>query len=158
SRTDHEVDIAGADLLQHLGLLPQLRAGKLVDRHRPVAHLHEFAIEEVRGDAVAGRVRLVIGETKMPRLIRSRRRPGKDANRDCDGCRAQPPSAHPAFLPLAATCTRRLFSDGIHVRWPCPRPLALRSRANGFWAPAEGQKLSVLTFRGSTIAPRAYLR
>ena len=100
-RADHEVDVAGADLLQHLGLLPQLRAGKLVDRHRTVAHLHELGVEEVRRDAVARRMRLVIGEAEMARAVRPCETARK-TNRDGKGCRAQPPSAHPAFLPLAA--------------------------------------------------------
>ena len=68
-RADHEVDVAGADLLQHLGLLPQLRAGKLVDRHRPVAQLHKLAVEEVRRDPVARRMGLVIGEAIVPRIV-----------------------------------------------------------------------------------------
>src|ERR1700722_15561126 len=108
-RADHEVDVAGADLLQHLWLLPQLRAGKLVDRHRPVAHLYELAIEEVRCDAIAGRMRLVIGETEMARRIRPRRHPRKNAHRHRDDRRAQPPSAHPAFLPCPRYGHRAAF-------------------------------------------------
>jgi hypothetical protein len=59
---DHEVDVAGADFLQHLRLLPQLRAGELVDPHRAMAEFAEFGVEQVRRDAVARGVRLVIGE------------------------------------------------------------------------------------------------
>lgn len=116
-RADHEIDVAGADLLQHLGLLPQLRAGKLVDRHRPVAQLHKLAIEKVRRDAIARRMRLVVGETEVARLIRPRRHADKNAHRDCDKRRAQPPSAHPALLPLAAAWVtlRQLFGVSVAI-------------------------------------------
>jgi hypothetical protein len=122
-RADHEIDVAGADLLQHLGLLPQLRAGKLVDRHRPVAHLHELAIEEIRRDAVAGRMRLVIGEAEMARAVRPRRNLAKNAYRGDDDRRAQLPSAQPAFLPLAAAPlpAGTAFSDEpTGASGPCP--------------------------------------
>src|SRR5258708_3342581 len=65
-RRDDEVDVAGADLLKHLRFLAELRAGKLVDRQRALAELGQLVHEDVAGDAVAGRVRLVVAEAEMP--------------------------------------------------------------------------------------------
>ena len=59
---DDEVDVAGADLLQHHRLLAELRAGELIDAHRAFAQFHELGIEHVGGDAVGGRMRLVVAE------------------------------------------------------------------------------------------------
>ena len=64
-RGDDEVDVAGAQLLQHHRLLAQLRAGELVDAHLAAAQFHELGVEDVAGDAVSGRVRLIVAEGKL---------------------------------------------------------------------------------------------
>src|SRR5450631_482908 len=61
-RCDDEVDVTGADLLQHHRLLAELRARELVDAHRAFAQFHELGIEDVTRDAVSRRVRLIVTE------------------------------------------------------------------------------------------------
>src|SRR5207248_7259641 len=67
-RRDDEIDVTGAQLLQHLWLLAKLRAGKLIDAHLAAAQLLELGIEDVRRDAVSRRGRLVVRETELPRI------------------------------------------------------------------------------------------
>ncbi len=81
-----EIDVAGADLLEHLRLLPQLPAGKLVDDQRPVAQLLELVGEGVCRKAVGGGMRLIVAEGEVTlggagalscqRQARERRRSG----------------------------------------------------------------------------------
>ena len=68
-RCDAEIDIAGAQLLQHLRLLAELGAGELVDQQRVVAEFGELGGEGVAGDAIGRGVRLVVGEAEMPYII-----------------------------------------------------------------------------------------
>src|SRR5580704_9516045 len=78
-RRDGEIDVAGFQQLQHLRLLAKLRAGILIDQELPLAQLLHLVGEDVTGDAVTGRVRLVIGEAIMLFL-----RVGAERN-GCDG-------------------------------------------------------------------------
>ena len=68
-RADAELDVAGLHQLQHLRLLPELRAGILVDDHRALAQLLELVGEDVAGDAVPGVARLVVGESVVPGFL-----------------------------------------------------------------------------------------
>ena len=52
-------------------LLAELRAGELVDAHLAAAQLLELGIEDVGGDAVGRRSRLVVGECEL--ALRTRR-------------------------------------------------------------------------------------
>ena len=52
-RRDDEVDIAGAQLFQHLRFLPELSAGELVDAEFAAAQFLELGVKDVAGDAVA---------------------------------------------------------------------------------------------------------
>src|SRR6202023_4228680 len=61
-RRDGEIDITGFQQLQHLRFLAELRAGILIDQELTLAQLLHLVGEDVTDDAVAGRVRLVIGE------------------------------------------------------------------------------------------------
>jgi hypothetical protein len=63
-------DVAGLDQLQDLRLLPELRARILVDQHRALAQLLELVGEDVAEDAVAGGLRLVVGEAIMLCFLR----------------------------------------------------------------------------------------
>ncbi len=62
---EDEIDVAGADLLQHLRLLAELRAGELVDDQRPVAQLLQLVGEGVCGKAVGGGMRLIVAEAEV---------------------------------------------------------------------------------------------
>jgi hypothetical protein len=106
---DHEVDVAGADLLQHLRLLPQLRARELIDQHRALAEFRQLGVEQVRGDAVARRMRLVIGEAVVMDVRGLRDDAAEQADRRGQR-RAYAPWAHLTFLPLRrAFCDRCIF-------------------------------------------------
>src|SRR5204863_8710419 len=70
-RGDDEVDIARAHLLQHDRLLAELRAGELVYAELAAAQLLELGIEDVGGDAVGRRSRLIVGECEL--ALRTRR-------------------------------------------------------------------------------------
>jgi len=74
-RDNGEIDVAGSDQLQDLRLLPELRAGILVDQHGAVAQFLELGGEDVVGDAVAGIELLIVGETEMLHLLALRARP-----------------------------------------------------------------------------------
>ena len=78
-RRDGEIDIAGFQQLQHLRLLAKLRAGILIDQELTLAQLLHLVGEDVIGNAVTGRVRLVIGEAVVLFL-----RIGAERN-GCDG-------------------------------------------------------------------------
>ena len=78
-RRDDEVDVAGAQLLQHLRLLAELRAGELVDAHLAARELLELGVEDVGGDAVGGRRRLVVREAELARRLRRSERSGEPA-------------------------------------------------------------------------------
>ncbi len=85
-RRDDEIDIAAKDELEGLRLLAQLGARELIDDHCPLAEVLERIAENVGEDAVPGRMRLVVTETEMTRLLRRRGRergkcehPGKHA-------------------------------------------------------------------------------
>ena len=79
-RCDGEIDIAGFQQLQHLRFLAELRAGILIDQELALAQLLHLVGKEVGGDAVAGRVRLVIGEAVVLFL-----RVGAERNGCCGG-------------------------------------------------------------------------
>ena len=99
-RGDAEIDIARAQLLQDLRLLPELGAGKLVDEHRAVAQLGELTREGVAGDAVGGRMRLVVGEAEMARLVgKARTEPNRNSGSTNRQSHHNPASAHRS-LPL----------------------------------------------------------
>jgi hypothetical protein len=55
-----------------------LRARELIDDHGPVAQFFELVGKGVGGDAIGGRVRLVVGEAKVARFDCSRRRASRD--------------------------------------------------------------------------------
>src|SRR5262249_37165443 len=61
-RIQGEVDVAGPDLLRHLGLLSKGRAGKLPDHQCPLAHVAELLRERFREDAIRRIAGLVIAE------------------------------------------------------------------------------------------------
>jgi hypothetical protein len=67
-RRDHEVDVAGAQLLQHLRLLAELRARELVDAEVAARQLLELGVEDIGGDPVRRGGRLVVGETERALL------------------------------------------------------------------------------------------
>lgn len=46
---DYEIDVADANFLEHLPLLPQLPTGELVDRHRTVAEFLQLGVEQIGG-------------------------------------------------------------------------------------------------------------
>ena len=62
---DAEFDVARFHELQDLRLLPELRARILVDQHRALAQFLELVGEDIADNAVAGRLRLIIGEAIM---------------------------------------------------------------------------------------------
>src|SRR5262249_1606489 len=64
-RGDDEIDVAGADLLQHLRLLAELRARELIDDHGSPAELLQLRGEGVARESVGRAVRLVIAEGVM---------------------------------------------------------------------------------------------
>src|SRR5207237_10832182 len=65
-RRDDEVDVTGSQLLQNHRLLAELRAGELIDRELAAAQLLELGVEQIRGDAVGRRARLVVAEAEGP--------------------------------------------------------------------------------------------
>ncbi len=88
-RGDAEFDVAGLHQLQHLRLLPELRARILVDQHGALAELLEPVAEGVADNAVARAFRLIVGEAEAADLLR----PGDPRRRKhhtgYDGCRRQ---------------------------------------------------------------------
>ena len=66
-----EFDVAGFHQLQHLRLLPELGARILVDQHGALAQRLELVGEDIAEDAIAGRLRLVVGEAIMLHLLRA---------------------------------------------------------------------------------------
>ncbi len=68
-----EFDVAGLHELEHLRLLPELRARILVDDHGAFAQFLELVGKEVAGDRIAGVAGLVIGEAIMLHLLRPER-------------------------------------------------------------------------------------
>jgi hypothetical protein len=69
---DGKIDIARPDELQDLRLLPELRAGILINQHGALAQFLELCGENVIGDAVAGIELLVVCEAIMLDLLRAR--------------------------------------------------------------------------------------
>jgi len=63
---DDEVDVARSQFLQHHRLLSELRTGELIDRELPAGQLLELGVENIRGDAVGRRARLVVAEAERP--------------------------------------------------------------------------------------------
>ena len=61
-RGNREIKVAGSQKLKDLRLLPQLSARILFDDEGIPAELGELGSENVRGDAVAGRARLIVGK------------------------------------------------------------------------------------------------
>ncbi len=61
-RDQDEIDVAGLDLLQGLRLLAELGAGILIDLECALAQLRELLREEIGGNAVGARLRLIVGE------------------------------------------------------------------------------------------------
>ena len=143
---DDEIDVAGADLLQHLRLLAELRAGELVDHHRALAQLAELGGEDVAGDAVAGGVRLVIAEAEMP-LARRKGWRGKQrhsqeqsrgASREPEGMSrhgALPDPAHSQGL-----CVGRLWERLCATRERVLARAAKRAKREGTGLPAPALK------------------
>ena len=68
-----EIDIAGAQLLQHLRLLAELGAGELIDNHRTMTQIGKLRGEGIAGDTIGRRLGLIVGKAEMPHLIRRRR-------------------------------------------------------------------------------------
>src|SRR6516225_10107923 len=64
-RGDRKVDVAGAELLQYLGLLAKLCPWELVDDQCSVAQLWELVGEGVGGNAVCRRMRLVVSKAEV---------------------------------------------------------------------------------------------
>ena len=62
---DDEVDVTRPQLLQRLRLGAQLRAGELIDAELAAAQRLQLFVEQVRGDAVSRRHRLVVGEAEL---------------------------------------------------------------------------------------------
>jgi len=75
--------------LQHLRFLAELRAGILIDQELALAQLLHLIGEEVGGDAVAGRVRLVIGEAIVLFLRVGAKRNGCDGGSKQDAAHKQ---------------------------------------------------------------------
>ena len=69
---DRKIDIAGSYELQDLRLLPELRAGILINQHGALAQFLELCRKNVVGDAVAGIELLVVREAIMLDLLRER--------------------------------------------------------------------------------------
>ena len=67
-----EFDVARFHQLQDLRLLPELRAGILIDQHGALAQVLELVGEDIAEDAVSGRLRLIIGEAVMLDFLRRR--------------------------------------------------------------------------------------
>jgi len=67
-----EIDVTGLHQLQQLRLLPQLRAGILIDQHGTLAQLLELGREHVIGNAIARIELLVVGEAIMLHFLRIR--------------------------------------------------------------------------------------
>ena len=66
-----EFDVARFHQLQDLRLLPELRAGILVDQHRALAQVLELVGEDIAEDAVTRRLRLIVGEAIMLHFLRA---------------------------------------------------------------------------------------
>ena len=66
-----ELDVARFDQLQHLRLLPELRAGILLDQHGALAQRLELVGEDIAKDSIASRLGLIVGEAIMLHLLRA---------------------------------------------------------------------------------------
>jgi hypothetical protein len=58
-------DVTGLEKLQHLRLLSELSAGKLIDQHRSAAQFLELVGEDIGRNPVARGSRLIIGKPIM---------------------------------------------------------------------------------------------
>jgi hypothetical protein len=77
-----ELDVAGFHQLQHLRLLAKLGTGILIDQHGALAQLLELVAENIADDAVARRLRLIVGEAIMFDFLRAGA--CREHNRRCD--------------------------------------------------------------------------
>ena len=87
---DDEVDVAGADLLRHLGFLAELGAVELVDGVAAAAEFFQFGVELVGEEAVAGVVRFVMAKAEDAGALTSG--DGRGGER-CDGRGGARPAA-----------------------------------------------------------------
>src|SRR5947209_1384342 len=104
-RGDDEIDIAGAELLQHHRLLAELRAGELIDAQLAAAQFLQLGVKDIARDAVGGRLGLVIAEGEFALRIRAARHnkrrgsQGQCGNRDPSAVHPVPP-CFPAHFEL----------------------------------------------------------
>ncbi|MGY2934299.1 hypothetical protein ACVWZ6_003901 [Bradyrhizobium sp. GM6.1] len=78
---DRELDVARLHELEHLRLLPELRARILIDDHGAFAQFLELLGKKVARDGIAGVARLVVGEAIMLHLLRRCARDEQDRGR-----------------------------------------------------------------------------
>ena len=81
--TEDEIDVAGADFLQHLRLLPQLTAGELVDDHRTAAEFGQLRRKQIAADTVSRGVWLIVSKAVMLNVGRTNGRCEQRGRRQC---------------------------------------------------------------------------
>jgi hypothetical protein len=97
-RRDDEIDVAGAQLLQHLRLLAELAARELLDGELAARELLQLGVEDVGRDAVRGRRRLVVGEAELARRLGARCARGERQQRERERPQGRETDGHGCLL------------------------------------------------------------